>query len=95
MREVAENLTPGAFDFVHLSNILDWLSPDEAALTLEAAGRILKPEGVVIVRQLNSSLEIRKLDCELDWDTAKSASLLKRDRSFFYRSIHVGRKPKK
>jgi len=28
---------PEAFDFVHLSNILDWLSPEAAAMTLSAA----------------------------------------------------------
>ena len=95
MREVLSDLTPGAFSFVHLSNILDWLSPQEATLTLAAAAKTLRPGGVAIIRQLNSSLDIRELPGELVWDSAQSASLLERDRSFFYRAIHVGRKPGK
>ncbi|MFT7173475.1 MAG: S-adenosylmethionine-diacylglycerol 3-amino-3-carboxypropyl transferase [Paracoccaceae bacterium] len=95
MREVLDDLTPGAFDFVHLSNILDWLTPEEATRTLAAAARILRPGGAAIIRQLNSSLDIRNLPGELAWDAAQSASLLERDRSFFYRALHVGRKARK
>lgn len=95
MREVLDDLAPGAFAFVHLSNILDWLPPEEATRTLAAAARILQPGGLAIIRQLNSSLDIRNLPGELAWDAAQSASLLERDRSFFYRAIHVGRKPLK
>ena len=47
------------------------------------------------IRQLNSSLDIRNLPGGLEWDAARSASFLERDRSFFYRAIHVGRKPGK
>ena len=42
--EEAEN----DFDFVHLSNILDWLTADEAARTLELAWRALRKGGWVV-----------------------------------------------
>lgn len=81
---------PKAFDLVHLSNILDWLSVDEAHETLAAAAGALRPGGRVIVRQLNSSLDIPALDSGLTWDSKLGTDLLIRDRSFFYREVLVG-----
>jgi len=96
---------PESFDFVHLSNILDWLSPAEAGETLELAWRALRPGGIVLIRQLNSSLDIRGIGSGADrrgvagdapsmfaWLEVESAALHARDRSFFYRAIHLGRK---
>ncbi len=82
---------PRCFDIVHLSNILDWLSPAEAGETLAAACAALRRGGYVIVRQLNSSLDILALDTGLIWDSALGSHFLNRDRSFFYRNILVGR----
>ena len=48
----------GSYDFVHLSNILDWLSPEEARATLDVAHAALRPGGWVLIRQLNSTLDI-------------------------------------
>ena len=81
-------------DFVHLSNILDWLSPDAAAETLALAWRALRPGGVTVVRQLNSSLEIPPLGPRFNWQRELAADLHRRDRSFFYRALHIGRKPR-
>ena len=83
----------GAFDFVHLSNILDWLSPDAAARTLRLASNTLATGGWVFVRQLNSSLDIPSLGPAFRWEAEPSEQLLQEDRSFFYRSLHLGRKP--
>lgn len=82
---------PERFNVVHLSNILDWLSPDEAKKTLELAWRALRPGGWVIIRQLNSSLSIPRLGPAFHW--VNSTLLHQQDRSFFYRSLHLGRKP--
>ncbi|HVR73335.1 MAG TPA: hypothetical protein VMT52_03350 [Planctomycetota bacterium] len=84
---------PGRFDFVHLSNILDWLSPVEARDTLELAWGALRRGGLIVIRQLNSTLSIPDLDARFEWLDAFSAPLHAADRSFFYRAIHVGRKP--
>lgn len=81
-----------AFDFVHLSNILDWLRPEQAIDTLEAAAGALRPGGWVLIRQLNSTLDIPALGGMFDWSEQEAADLHARDRSFFYRALCLGRK---
>ena len=81
----------GAFDVVHLSNILDWLSPDEATATLDRAGRALRPGGQVVIRQLNSSLDVPASGPMFAWDEATARERHAGDRSFFYRALHLGR----
>ena len=81
-----------AFDFVHLSNILDWLAPAEARSTLELTWTALRPGGWTLIRQLNSSLDIPTLGERFAWETSSAARLHARDRSFFYRGLHLGRK---
>lgn len=90
MKEVLESLETESVDLVHLSNILDWLSVEDATITLESARRVLKPGGKVILRQLNSTLDIPALDSGLVWDAEFGRALQVRDRSFFYPHIHVG-----
>ena len=80
------------FDVVHLSNILDWLAPEAAARTLELAERALRPGGLTLVRQLNSTLDVPVLAPQLEWLARDSEELHARDRSFFYRALHLGRK---
>jgi S-adenosylmethionine-diacylglycerol 3-amino-3-carboxypropyl transferase len=80
------------YDFVHLSNILDWLSATEASTILALAWAALRPGGVVLIRQLNSTLDIRGLHGRFTWLAEESAALHARDRSYFYRAVHLGRK---
>jgi S-adenosylmethionine-diacylglycerol 3-amino-3-carboxypropyl transferase len=79
-----------SFDFVHLSNILDWLPASLAAETLEHAAAALRAGGCVLVRQLNSSLDIPALGPQFHWETEAARELHRRDRSFFYRALHWG-----
>ena len=58
MNEYLEKSMPEQYDVIHLSNILDWLSPKEAQNTLKLVFRALKPDGVVIIRQLKSNINI-------------------------------------
>jgi S-adenosylmethionine-diacylglycerol 3-amino-3-carboxypropyl transferase len=81
-----------AFDFIHLSNILDWLAPDEARATLDLAWNALRPGGWTLIRQLNSILDIQTLGGRFEWQEKSSRTLHDHDRSFFYRSLHLGRK---
>lgn len=74
-------------DFLHLSNILDWLSQNDARETLAAAHRVLRPGGILMIRQLNSSLDIPALFPKLKWDEATGRRLQLADRSFFYPHI--------
>jgi uncharacterized protein DUF3419 len=80
------------WDVVHLSNILDWLSAEAARATLELAWAALRPGGWVVIRQLNSSLDVMSCGPRFRWDVPWAEDLLGRDRSFFYRALHVGRK---
>lgn len=79
-------------DFVHLSNILDWLSPDEARATLDLAAAVLKPGGWLVIRQLNSTLDIPAQTSAFAWQNDQAERLQGEDRSFFYRALHLGRK---
>lgn len=81
-----------AFDIVHLSNTLDWLSPDEARATLDRARDALRPGGWVFIRQLNSQLDIPAAGPGFDWQVEQAGALHARDRSYFYRALHLGRK---
>lgn len=86
----ALSATPaGTMDFIHLSNILDWLSPTAATETLAATHRALRPGGYAILRQLNSSLDIPSLYPSLIWHSAEGERLQRMDRSFFYPNIHL------
>jgi len=88
MLEALEAAEPASLDLVHLSNILDWLTPEEATRTLQAARQALRSGGRVSVRQLNSSLAIPELPVGLEWE-----QVTERDRSYFYLALYVGRKP--
>ena len=81
-----------AWDLIHLSNILDWLSPDQARVTLDLAWAALRPGGRVIIRQLNSTVDVPVIGDRFEWDAEVGADMLERDRSFFYRAVHVGRR---
>lgn len=93
MDRFLDSLPPGSVDLVHLSNILDWLSPIQAQTTLYSAARALKPGGQVIIRQLNSTLEIPSLPSEFQWDLALGTKLESCDRSYFYPGVFVGVRP--
>lgn len=82
-----------SMDFIHLSNILDWLSPEEARETLAAAHRALRPGGFVLIRQLNSSLDIPTLFPALAWHVEDGRRLQLADRSFFYTEILLASRP--
>jgi S-adenosylmethionine-diacylglycerol 3-amino-3-carboxypropyl transferase len=93
MSDALAALPERSVDLVHLSNILDWLSVSDATECLLRAARVLRPGGMVILRQLNSTLVIPELSSGLRWDEALGAALHAQDRSFFYHAIHVGLRP--
>lgn len=90
MDAVLDTMVAESVELLHLSNILDWLSPAEAEAILRSARRVLKPGGKVILRQLNSTLEIAELDAGIAWDVEIGKGMEARDRSYFYPRIHVG-----
>jgi S-adenosylmethionine-diacylglycerol 3-amino-3-carboxypropyl transferase len=82
----------GEYDFVHLSNILDWLNPEQARVTLDLAHAALRPGGWTLIRQLNSTLDIPASGPGFSWRAEEALALHARDRSYFYRALHLGRK---
>ena len=79
-----------SYDFVHLSNVLDWLTPPQARHTLTCAADALRPGGLVVIRQLNSTLSLDQLGPDFDW--LDTTALHAADRSFFYRRLYLGRR---
>lgn len=80
------------FDYIHLSNVLDWLTVEEARALLEFTWNRLKPNGYTLIRQLNSDLPIRALGEHFTWLDEESDSLHRKDLSYFYRGVHCGRR---
>lgn len=91
MRE-ALNARGHDFDFIHLSNILDWLAPEERAALLEAARRALKPGGYVLIRRLNSDFKTADREYGIEWLNARAERMNGNDRSAIYAGLHLGRK---
>jgi S-adenosylmethionine-diacylglycerol 3-amino-3-carboxypropyl transferase len=82
-----------SFDFIHLSNALDWLNPQEAKSMLRSVANKLNPGGMLILRQLNSTLDIPALGSnQIEWHVQDGADYLYQDRSFFYKRLLVGKK---
>ena len=92
MTEALKREKPSSLDFVHLSNILDWTSTSKASELLQLSWRALREGGFVLIRQLNSALDIPALGKAFTWDAPRSQSWLEQDRSFFYRALHFGQK---
>ncbi len=91
MTDVLAGVAAGErYHVIHLSNILDWLTPEEARHTLELTWRALRYGGCVFIRQLNSTLDIRDLGEGFHWNEVESEAMHRRDRSFFYRTLHLG-----
>jgi S-adenosylmethionine-diacylglycerol 3-amino-3-carboxypropyl transferase len=78
------------YDLIHLSNILDWIKPSEAAMLLDQAYRCLSPGGIVVIRQLNSALDISAVPSGFHWMQDLARQLHHSDRSYFYRALYVG-----
>ncbi len=90
MSDVIPTLPDASYDFIHLSNILDWVSPTEAEMLLKHVYRCLAPGGFVVIRQLNSTLDITAVPSGLSWQRDLAQELHGEDRSFFYRELHIG-----
>ena len=90
--DALKSLPAGSMNFIHLSNILDWLTPESAADTLSLAWKALSGRGRVVIRQLNSTLNIPLCEPRFTWLEEQAATLHRIDRSFFYRALFIGEK---
>ena len=91
MQEALQNYDT-QFDMIHLSNIVDWLSIKEAQELLTLAYAALKKGGALVLRQLNSNLDIPNLCQKFSWNLPLSKKLHTLDRSFLYRNLYIGEK---
>lgn len=81
------------FDFIHLSNALDWLNPQEAKAMLRSVANKLNSGGMLILRQLNSTLDIPSLgNNQIEWQVRDGEDYRNQDRSFFYKRLLLGKK---
>ena len=87
----AMSFPDGFGDVVISSAVLHFARDDDQfASMLRGTWRVLKPGGRVIIRQLNSTLEIASVDSGIFWDEALGNGMERRDRSYFYPGIFVG-----
>ncbi len=78
------------YDFIGLSNVLDWMAPEAVSALLERL-RAAPPGAVVLWRQLNNGRDLEaQLADTFDFERAWAADLHARDRSLFYSSLHLG-----
>lgn len=78
---------PATYDYVHLSNILDWEDSSSINQILHHSERVLKKGGKLCIRQLNSTVEIKNTS-RLSFTFYDNAQ----DLSFFYPKIYIGAK---
>lgn len=75
------------YDYIHLSNILDWENQGTIDQIIHQSARILKKGGKLSIRQLNSNVEAHHHP-NLSFTLYNNTS----DLSFFYPKIHIGEK---
>lgn len=80
-------------DYIGLSNVTDWMGPDEAVRLVTRAWNSLAPGGILFIRQLNSTHNFASMCHGLNWRIQEAALLLTKDRSFFYSRLYLARKP--
>ena len=86
-----EGVALAPYDFIGLSNIMDWLAPAAVDALLDRVCAQTRPGAVVLWRQLNNRRDLAsRLASAFTFDTAFEAHLLETDRSLFYSSVHVG-----
>jgi len=81
------------FDFIGLSNIFDWSDEDEVKLMAKRLSDELPIGACVLYRQLNNRKNFERLFGEnFRWHQKLAREHLKKDRSLFYSSLHLGEK---
>ncbi|MFG0319721.1 MAG: DUF3419 family protein [Planctomycetota bacterium JB042] len=79
------------YDYVGLSNVMDWMERDAIDRLGERVARSLAPGAAVVWRQLNHPADLAPaFGPRIRFDDALSDALLDRDRSLFYDRVRVG-----
>lgn len=79
------------YDFVGLSNVMDWMDAPAIDRLTASLRESLAPGSAVVWRQLNHAEDLApRLASRVRFDDALGESLLARDRSLFYDRLRVG-----
>ncbi len=79
------------FDFVDLSNVLDWSDRTQIDALARRLGHELRPGARVLWRQLNDPEDLEaRFAPWFTFDAARAAELLASERSVFYDGLHLG-----
>ncbi len=90
----ARLVTEGPFDLVQTSNISDWAPVPELEALVDRVAGGLTPGGAILMRRLNGDHDLAAIVARrLIVDRAECEELRRRDRSFFYREVVLGRRP--
>ena len=78
------------YDFIGLSNIMDWMKPVERSALHQKIKRETTKGTVVMWRQLNNEQELlADLGADFACDPALNEQLVSQDRSLFYNRVNV------
>lgn len=79
------------FDFINLSNIMDWMSPTEIDILISKLILNLQPGTIILWRQLNNYRNLTSdFTNHFTFFHDMENQLLSMDRSLFYSSLHIG-----
>lgn len=82
------------YDFVQLSNVMDWMDPDGCRALAERLKDELAPGATILWRQLNNNRDLTgHFAPAFAFDTERDASLTASERSLFYNQVHCGVRP--
>jgi len=79
------------YDFVQLSNVMDWMHADGCRELAERLTAELRPGATVLWRQLNNTRDLTEHFAPgFAFDSERDASLTASERSLFYNRVHCG-----
>lgn len=84
-----EEIDFGRFDYIGLSNVMDWMAPQQVRALLQRIDSEARPGTSVLWRQLNNNRPLYELLGNFQHDHELGLSLRAQDRSLFYGRIHV------
>ena len=80
-------------DFIQLSNIFDWMSPEITDKVLSKLTSEMKPGAFLLIRKLNNQTDLKsKLRTNFIFHEGLENKLLSKDRSLFYSELIIAEK---
>jgi S-adenosylmethionine-diacylglycerol 3-amino-3-carboxypropyl transferase len=81
------------YQLIQLSNLFDWMSPEDSKKIWDDLGSRMAPGAIVLVRQLNNKRDLSIYSGQkFKYDEKLGNELLDKDRSMFYERIFVATK---